>query len=159
METIHGRILVGKLAAPIDPVVEKVDARPHAVGIGSLTNVNLRLQLPRLTVALLRVEIIQILGPVGLFLTTWGSLPLLKLLENLAIGVVDWHNRLAITLTHECLKLVFDLRLLLFQVVGMKNGSGLGLLLQFDLLVRYALRHGRTDCSRFELVLQDLLVN
>ena len=65
------------------------------------------------------------------------------------------HNRLAESFSHECLQLVLDLWLLLLQVVWMENWSSC--LLQFHLLVSHVLDNSRAYCSRFVLILDDIV--
>lgn len=91
-----------------------------------------------------------------LLLAAWRPLPLLILLENLTLGVDDGNDRLAEALPDQCLKFVLDLRLLLLQVVGMKDWRLV--LIQLDLLIGDIFRDSRADRSRFELVLEHLLI-
>ena len=114
---VHRCVLIGELAAPSDSLVEKVYPWTHAVWIWLVSGMDLGLHFPRLPIAVLRIQIVEVLCPVGLFLATRWPLPLLKLLERLAIGVVNRHHGLAESLAHECLQLVLNLRLLLLQVV------------------------------------------
>ena len=97
--------------------MEKVNPWTHTIWIRLITGVNLGLHFPRLPITVLGIQIIEVLCSVRLFLATWGSLPLLKLLEWLTIGVMNRHYWLAESFAHECLQLVLDLWLLLLQVV------------------------------------------
>ena len=101
--------------------MEEIDPGPHTIRWYSLwvPLVYLSLSLPRLTVTILRVNIVEVLRTIGLFLSTWRSLPLLELLEHLAIHIVYGHDWLwlAETLSDECLQFVLNFWLLLLQIV------------------------------------------
>ena len=81
-----------------------------------------------------------------------------KLLKNLSIGVDYGYNWLPKALTYQGLKFVLDLGLLLLQVVRVKDWCLIVVLVQFYFLIGEVLRDGRTYGSRFELVLEDLLI-
>ena len=102
---IHRGVLVGEFAATRDPVVEKVDPGAHAIRRHSLRHalVNLGLHLPRLTVAVLGVDVVEVLGTIWFFLARWRALPLFELLKDLSIGVNNGYNRLAKAFTNQCL--------------------------------------------------------
>ena len=57
---VHCGVLVGKLAATCDSLVEEIYARTHAVCRHALgeTRVDLRLHLPGLTVAILWINVV-----------------------------------------------------------------------------------------------------
>ena len=114
---VHGSILVGELTASSDALMEKVNARSHAISAWLLPSVNLCLHLQGLPIAVLWIQIIQILSTVRLLLATGRALPLFKLLKGPSVLVMDWDYGLAETLSHESLQLVFDFRLLLLEVV------------------------------------------
>ena len=92
-----------------------------------------------------------------LFLARWRSLPLLKLLKDLAVGVDHGNYRLAKALANQRLQFILDLGLLLLQVVGMEDW-GLIILVQLNFLIGDIFGDGRADGAGFELVLEDLLV-
>ena len=78
---------------------------------------DLSLHFPRLTIAMLWLDIVKVLGSIWLLLSAWRSLPGLKLLEDLAFVVQDWDYRLAVAFAYESLEFVLDLWLLCFEVV------------------------------------------
>jgi len=136
--------------------MEKVNAGTHTVRAWLLTGVDLSLHLQGLSIAVLWIQIVQILSAVRLLLPAGWALPLFELLEGSAIFFVNHRdNRLAKALTHERLKLIFDLRLLLLEVIRLENRSSC--LLQFDLFVCHVLCDCRADSSGLVLLLQDLL--
>lgn len=71
--------------------MEKVDSRTHPSGWPRIPLVNLGLHLPGLAIALLWIDVVEVLGPIRLLLAAGRSLPRLKLLEDLAFGVMDGH--------------------------------------------------------------------
>ena len=61
------------------------------------------------------------MGAVGLLLPARRALPLLKLLEGAPLVVMDGYYGLAKALSHKRLKLIFDLRLLLLEIVRLED--------------------------------------
>ena len=98
-----GRILVDKFTTPCNAVMKKVDSRSHAHSSSSLRNsrMDLCLLFPRLSIAVIWIDVIKVLCSIRLFLSARRSLPCLKLLENLTVRIVDWDNRLAEAFTDE----------------------------------------------------------
>jgi hypothetical protein len=66
-------------------------------------------------------NVIQVLCLVWLFLPAGRSLPLLKLLVSESVRIVDLHNWLHSNLSNQILKLIFNLWLLLLQILGLKH--------------------------------------
>ena len=56
---------------------------------------------PRLSIAVIRIDVVKVLSSIRLFLSARGSLPCLKLLKNLTFRVVDWDDRLAEAFTNQ----------------------------------------------------------
>ena len=77
-----------------------------------------------------------------LFLARWRSLPLLKLLKDLAISVDHGHYRLAKTLANQSLQFILDLRLLLLEVVRMGDWCLIIILVQLNFLIGDIFRDG-----------------
>ena len=118
---IHSSVLVGELTTPGNALMEKVYAGPHTISAWLLASVNLGLHLKRLSIAVLRIQIIQVLGTIRLLLSAGRPLPLFKLLEGPPLFVMDRDNGLAEPLSHQRLELIFDLWLLLFEIVRLEN--------------------------------------
>ena len=70
-----------------------------------------------------------------LFLTRWRTLPLLKLLKDLTIGIDHGNDWLAKTLTNQRLQFILNLWLLLLQVVRMEDWCLIILLVQLNFLI------------------------
>ena len=91
--------------------MEKVNAGTHTVRAWLLTGVDLSLHLQGLSIAVLWIQIVQILSAVRLLLPAGWALPLFELLEGSAIFFVNHRdNRLAKALTSESLEAQLDVQ-------------------------------------------------
>ena len=156
---VHRSILAGKLVASTSySLMKKVDSWPHTI-ISTLrhSRMYLSLHFPWLSVAVLGIDVVQILSSIRFFLSTWWSLPLFILLKNLTVRIVDRHDRFTEPLSDKSLELVLDFGLLLLQIIWMEDGR-LVLLLKFDFLIGDIFSHSWAYCSWLELVLEDLLI-
>ena len=77
----------------------------------------LSLHFPRLTVTVFRIDVVQILGSIRFFLTTWRPLPLLILLKNLPVRIMHRDDRFSEAFANESLELVLDFGLLLLKII------------------------------------------
>ena len=116
---VHCSVLVSKfVTSSTYTLMKKVDSWPHSVSSALRhSRMYLSLHFPRLSVAVLRVYIVQILSSIWFFLPTWRPLPLLVLLKNLTVRIVNRDDRFAEAFTDESLELVLDFGLLLLQII------------------------------------------
>ena len=116
---VHCSVLASKFVTSTSySLMKKVDSRPHTVATSLRhSRMYLSLHFPRLTIAVFRVYVVQILCSIRLLLTTWRPLPLFILLKYLTVRIVNRDDRFTEALTNESLELILDFGLLLLQII------------------------------------------
>ena len=144
-------ILISEVWATVYALMEKV--YPWSLTILLIVSwvvMNRLLSSPYVSITTIRISVIQILSSIWLFLPTWWSLPLFKLLHLITFMVMNWNYWTPVNFAYKILEFVFNFWLLFFQIFWLE-----GWLFSLDLWLLHWLvfRYCATSSPRLEVLL------